>query len=66
MAMTIDDLLNTACKYQPGKFSPKMLIETLCIAQSRIADSKLDEHRKEADIDRLQFLINGLEGFADE
>lgn len=38
--------------------SPKMLRETLCVAQSRIGNSSLDEGRKRAHIDRLQRLID--------
>lgn len=38
--------------------SPKMLRETLCLASSRIAQSDLDQHRKRADIERLQRLID--------
>ena len=41
--------------------SRKMLIETLCIAQSRIGASPLDRHRTESDINRLQYLINLIE-----
>jgi hypothetical protein len=37
---------------------PKMLRETLCVAQSRIANSPYDERRKEEHIKRLQRLIN--------
>lgn len=38
--------------------SPKMLRETLCIAQSRIGDSPLDGDRKKEHVDRLQRLID--------
>jgi hypothetical protein len=37
---------------------PKMLKETLCVAQSRIGNSPLDEGRKREHIDRLQRLID--------
>lgn len=37
--------------------SPKMLRETLCIAQAAIGARPFDEHRKRADLDRLQRLI---------
>ena len=37
--------------------SPKMLRETLCIAQTRIINSGLDDHRRERDVARLQALI---------
>lgn len=40
----------------------KMLIETLCIAQSRVGNSPLDKHRQLRDIARLQWLINVLGG----
>lgn len=38
--------------------SPKMLRETLCIAQARIGNSGLDQHRARSDIARLQRLID--------
>lgn len=38
--------------------SPKMLRETLCVAQSRFGNSLLDEDRKMEHINRLQRLIN--------
>jgi hypothetical protein len=38
--------------------SPKLLRETLCVAQSRIGNSPLDEGRKHEHIDRLQRLID--------
>ena len=38
--------------------SPKALRETLCIAQARIGNSGLDEHRQASDIAHLQALIN--------
>lgn len=38
--------------------SPKMLRETLCVAQSRIGNSGMDEGRKKEHIDRLQRLID--------
>jgi hypothetical protein len=38
--------------------SPKMLRETLCVAQSRIGNSPLDEDRKMEHIARLQRLID--------
>lgn len=37
---------------------PKMLRETLCVAQSRIGNSPLDENRKREHINRLQRLID--------
>lgn len=37
---------------------PKMLRETLCLAQSRVANSTLDEDRKWEHIMRLQRLID--------
>ncbi len=40
---------------------PKMLRETLCIAAARISQSDLDQHRKEADIARLQRLIDACD-----
>lgn len=36
---------------------PKMLRETLCVAQGRIGNSPLDEGRKKEHIDRLSRLI---------
>jgi hypothetical protein len=55
-------------KVQPGPFhirtvlsvpdSSKMLRETLCSAQAAIGARPFDEHRKRADLDRLQRLIN--------
>lgn len=44
-----------------GRYSLKMMIETLSIAQARIAESPLDRHRTAADVDRLQHLINQYE-----
>lgn len=41
-----------------GFDSPKMLRETLCVAQARIINSGLDQHRRDADVARLQLLIN--------
>ena len=41
--------------------SPKMLCETLCVAQARIGNSPLDESRKQGHIDRLQRLIDECE-----
>lgn len=41
-----------------GFDSPKMLRETLCLAQSRIINSGLDQHRRDADVARLQLLID--------
>ena len=38
--------------------SPKMLCETLCVAQARIGNSSYDEGRKREHIDRLQRLID--------
>ncbi|MEV4705046.1 hypothetical protein [Actinoplanes sp. NPDC049316] len=38
--------------------SPKALRETLCIAQARIGNSGLDEHRQASDIAHLQALID--------
>jgi hypothetical protein len=38
--------------------SPKMLRETLCVAQARIGNSPYDEGRKREHIDRLQRLID--------
>lgn len=38
--------------------SPKMLRETLCVAQARIGNSPHDEGRKREHIDRLQRLID--------
>lgn len=38
--------------------TPKMIRETLCVVQSRIADSPLDEDRKWEHIERLQRLID--------
>lgn len=38
--------------------TPKALRETLCIAQTRIGNSGLDEHRQERDIAHLQALID--------
>lgn len=37
---------------------PKMLRETLCVAQARIGNSLYDEGRKREHIDRLQRLID--------
>ena len=47
-------------------FAAKMMIETLCIAQSRISNSNLDKHRQASDIYRLQSLINQIEEQCDE
>ena len=41
--------------------SPKMLQETLSVAQARIGNSPLDEGRKREHIDRLQRLIDECE-----
>lgn len=41
--------------------SPKLIIETLCVAQSRIGAHPADEDRKHEHIDRLQRLINAQE-----
>lgn len=41
--------------------SPKMLRETLCVAQARIGNSPLDDGRKREHIDRLQRLIDECE-----
>ena len=38
--------------------SPKMLKETLCVAQSRIGNSDYDDGRKQEHIERLQRLID--------
>lgn len=38
--------------------NPKMIRETLCVAQSRIGASHLDESRKWEHINRLQSLID--------
>ena len=46
-----------------NRYSNKMLVETLSIAQSLIADSPFNEHRKDADIERLQFLIDDLQSW---
>ena len=40
---------------------PKMLRETLCVAQARIGNSPYDEDRKREHIDRLQRLIDECE-----
>lgn len=40
---------------------PKMLRETLCVAQARIGNSPYDEGRKREHIDRLQRLIDECE-----
>lgn len=40
---------------------PKMLRETLCVAQHRIGSSPYDEGRKREHIDRLQRLIDECE-----
>jgi hypothetical protein len=37
---------------------PKMLRETLCVAQARIGNSPYDESRKREHIERLQRLID--------
>jgi hypothetical protein len=37
---------------------PKMLRETLCVVQTRIGNSPLDEDRKDGHIARLQRLID--------
>ena len=44
-----------------GEFAAKMMIETLCIAQSRVGNSALDKHRQTADVHRLQRLIDEIE-----
>lgn len=41
--------------------SPKMLRETLCVAQTRIGASPLDESRKAEHIARLQRLIDACD-----
>lgn len=38
--------------------TPKMLRETLCVAQARIGNSPYDESRKQEHINRLQRLID--------
>lgn len=38
--------------------TPKMLRETLCVAQARVGNSPYDEGRKREHIDRLQRLID--------
>lgn len=40
---------------------PKMLRETLCVAQARIGNSPLDEGRKREHIARLQRLIDACD-----
>lgn len=49
-----------------SEFAGKMMIETLCIAQSRIGNSKLDKHRQVSDIYKLQSLINQIEAAMEE
>jgi hypothetical protein len=39
-------------------YDPKMLRETLCIAQTAISEIKTDSDRKRVHIERLQILIN--------
>jgi hypothetical protein len=41
--------------------SPKMLRETLCVAQARIGNSDLDQGRKHEHLDRLQRLIKACD-----
>lgn len=41
--------------------SPKMLRETLCVAQTRIGNSPLDEGRKREHLDRLQRLADACD-----
>lgn len=41
--------------------SPKMLRETLCVAQSRIGHSGLDQDRRREHVDRLQRLIDACD-----
>jgi hypothetical protein len=40
---------------------PKMLRETLCVAQCRIANSGLDSGRKREHLDRLQRLVDACD-----
>ena len=40
---------------------PKMLRETLCVAQTRIGNSDLDQGRRREHIDRLQRLIDACD-----
>lgn len=42
--------------------SSKMLIETFCVAQTRIGESEWDADRKDEHINRLQRLIDAVEG----
>jgi RecJ-like exonuclease len=44
-----------------SEFAAKSMIETLCIAQSRIGNSRWDKHRQESDINALQSLINQIQ-----
>src|SRR6266542_1305244 len=48
------------------EFPVKMLIETLCIAQTRIGKSGYDIHRAGNDISRLQSLIDQLNKYLNE
>jgi hypothetical protein len=48
-----------------SEFASKMMIETLCIAQSRIAGSPFDRHRQLSDLQRLQSLIDQIEEAVD-
>lgn len=43
--------------------SPKMIIETLCVAQTRIGDYGMDLDRKAAHIELLQRLIEAAEAY---
>ena len=52
-------LLRRFFAHCPG--GPKMLHETLCIAQARIGNSPHDQSRQAWDLERLQWLINAIE-----
>jgi hypothetical protein len=41
--------------------TPKMLRETLCVAQTRVGNSSLDNNRKHEHIERLQRLIDACD-----
>ncbi|QFY09980.1 hypothetical protein GBF35_28040 [Nonomuraea phyllanthi] len=43
------------------RYSPKMVIETLSIAQSPVAAFDLDRHRVDGDLARVKYLINRYE-----
>ena len=54
----MDEIQRTSYEVPDG---PKMLRETLCVAQARIGNSPLDEGRRREHIERLQRLIDACD-----